>query len=257
MRRLIAVVLLTLSALGVAPAAPGVAQAAAPCAATVHIVSLTFDPQSVQPGQSSVTTTVVRNCTGQSQSFSVMTTARFLGATSGIPAGCPVLDPLPPQQVTLAAGDTWTGTIGYSVFSGCSATALEVTARVADPTGAPLDTATADLPITAPAALCTASYRVIAQWNHGFVAEVTVTNTAGTAINGWTLSFVYGAGQRIASSWNATVTQASGTVDAEAENYNKTIASGASVTFGLVGTWSGTNPAPTTFTLNGAACRAA
>jgi len=256
MRRLIAVALATLAGLAAALTAPAVAQAA-PCAAAVEITALTFDPPQVKPGQSSVATAVVRNCTAQSQTFSAMTTARFLGATGGIPAGCPVVDPLPPRQITLAAGDTWSGTTGYSVFSGCTATALEVTVRVSDPAGAPLDTATSDLPITADAPPCAVSYHVTAQWNHGFVATVTVANTATEAIDGWTLAFSYGAGQRITSAWDATVVQTSGTVDARAESYNAVVSPGASVTFGLVGTWSNANPAPSAFQLNDRACRVA
>jgi hypothetical protein len=254
MRRLIAIALATLSGLTAPLAAPGVVQAA-PCAATVQITSLTFEPPQVTPGQISVANAVVRNCTAQPLTFSVMTTARFLGATSGIPAGCPALDPLPPQQVTLAGSGTWSGATGYSVFSGCTATALEVTVRVTDPAGAPLDTATADLPITAAAPACAVGYRVTAQWNHGFVAQVTITNTAGEPITGWTLGFAYRAGQRVTSAWGATVIQTSGTVSVRAKSYDATIAPGAAVTFGLVGTWSGADPAPEAFTLNGDVCR--
>jgi hypothetical protein len=254
MRKLIAVALAALSGFAAALAAPAVVQAAA-CAGTIQIGSLTFDPPQVTPGQSSRATTVVQNCTSQPQTFSVMTTARFLGTTSGIPAGCPVIDPLPPQQVTLVSSGTWSGSTGYSVFSGCTATALEVTVRVTDPAGTLLDTATADLPITAAAPACAVTYRVAAQWNHGFVAQATITNTANQAITGWTLTFAYSSGQRVTSAWNATVTQTSGTVNASAGNYDATIAPGASVTFRLTGTWSDANPPPQAFTLNGDACR--
>jgi hypothetical protein len=254
MRRLVAIALATLCGLAATAAEPGVAQAAAPCAATVQIASLIFDPPQAKPGQSSMATAVVRNCTAQPQTFSVMTTARFLGATAGIPAGCPVVDPLPPSQVTLAAGGTWSGSTGYSIFSGCTATTLEATVRVTDPAGALLDTATADLSITAATPPCAVSYHVTAQWNRGFVATVTVTDTGTEAITGWTLSFTYSAGQRITSAWEATVSQASSAVNAGAENYNRVIASGGSVAFGLLGRWAGANPTPTAFTLNGTAC---
>src|SRR3954453_21061407 len=107
MRKLIAVAMAALTGLAAALAAPAVVQAAPPCATTIQIDSLTFDPPQVTPGQGSTATVVVRNCTAQPQTFSVMTIARFLGATGGIPAGCPVIDPLPPQQVTLAGGGAW------------------------------------------------------------------------------------------------------------------------------------------------------
>jgi hypothetical protein len=253
MRRLIALALAALCGLASALAAPGGVQAA-PCSAAVQITSLTFNPPQASPGQGSAATVVVRNCAAQQQTFSAMTTARFLGATSGIPAGCPVLDPLPPSQVTLPAGGTWSGTTGYTVFSGCTATVLRVTVRLSDQTGT-LDTATADLPIVAAPPPCAVAYRVTAQWNRGFVAEVTITATA--AVDGWTLAFGYPAGQRVTSSWDATVTQAADVVSAKNLSYDAIIAAGASVRFGLLGTWSGTNAAPVAFTLNGAACRVA
>jgi endoglucanase len=149
----------------------------------------------------------------------------------------------------------WSGTTGYSVFSGCTATALEVTVRVTDPAGPLLDTATTDLAITATAPPCAVNYRVTAQWNHGFVAQVTVTDTATEAITDWTLEFTYNAGQQVTSAWDATFTQASGTINANAMSYDRIIAPGASIHFGLLGTWAGVNPAPEAFTLNGAACR--
>lgn len=257
MRRLIAVALVTLSGLVAPGVAPSAVQAAS-CAATVQITSLTFDPPQVTPGHSSVATAVVRNCTARPQTFSVMTIARFLGSTIGIPPGCPALDPLPPKLVTLAGGAMWSGATGYPVPSGCTATALAVTVRVNGPGGTPLDTATADLAIAAAAPPCAVAYRVTAQWNHGFVAQLTVTDTGAEAITGWTLGFAYRAGQRVTSAWAATVTQVSGnTVSASAMSYNAAIAPGASVTFGLVGTWSDANPAPEAFTLNGAACHVA
>ncbi|MCU7728931.1 cellulose-binding domain-containing protein [Actinoplanes sp. KI2] len=255
MRKLIAVALAALTGLAGALAAPAAVQAA-PCASTIQIDSLTFDPPQVAPGQGSTATVVVHNCTAQPQTFSVMTIARFLGATSGIPAGCPVIDPLPPRQVTLAGDGSWSGSTGYSVFSGCTATTLEVSVSVTDPAGTSLARATADLPIAAAAPPCAVSYRVTSQWDRGFVAQATITNTTGQAINGWTLTFAYSAGQRVTSAWNAAVTQTStGAVSAGALDYNATIAPGASVAFGFLGTWSGSNPAPSAFTLNGAACR--
>jgi Cellulose binding domain len=40
------------------------------------------------------------------------------------------------------------------------------------------------------------------------------------------------------------------------ENYNSTIAAGASTSIGFQGTWTTSNAAPTSFTLNGTACTA-
>lgn len=253
MRRLVATALAALCGLAPALAAPGAAQAAG-CPSPVQITSLTFNPPQITPGQSSTATVEARNCSDQAQTFSVLTTARFLGPTSGIPAGCPVIDPLPPKSVTVPAGGTWTGSTGYATFAGCTATTLEVTARATDSSGTLLDTRTADLPIVAAPPPCAISYQIASQWNGGFLAEITVTDAGPDPIVGWTVGFTFPAGQRVVSAWDATITQAAAAVTAVAKNYNARIAPGASTTFGFIGAWSGSNPAPAAFTLNGAAC---
>ncbi|WP_123788253.1 lytic polysaccharide monooxygenase [Phytoactinopolyspora halophila] len=91
----------------------------------------------------------------------------------------------------------------------------------------------------------------------GFTASVTVTNTGGTDIDGWTLEWDYTAGQTVEEpGWSASVSQSGTTVTAENESWNGTISAGSSVTFGFNGTASsaGDNPAPEEFTLNGMDC---
>ncbi|WP_121159194.1 glycoside hydrolase family 9 protein [Micromonospora pisi] len=94
-------------------------------------------------------------------------------------------------------------------------------------------------------------------WNNGFTGTVTIRNTGSTAINGWSLVYAYTAGQRVTQSWSATVTQAGTTVTATNLSYNGSLAPGASTSFGFNGTHTGSNPRPTTFTLNGATCTVA
>ncbi|TDV47862.1 endo-1,4-beta-xylanase [Actinophytocola oryzae] len=93
----------------------------------------------------------------------------------------------------------------------------------------------------------------------GFSGSVTITNTGTATVNGWTLAFAFPSGQRVSQGWNATWTQASGSANVTATNmsYNGTLSANASVQIGFNGTYSGTNTAPTTFTLNGAACTTA
>ncbi len=90
----------------------------------------------------------------------------------------------------------------------------------------------------------------------GFTATVTVTNTGTAAVNGWTLAFAFPSGQRVSEGWAATWAQAPGSANVTATNlsWNATIASNASVGLGFNGMFSGTNSAPTAFTLNGATC---
>lgn len=91
-------------------------------------------------------------------------------------------------------------------------------------------------------------------WPGGFTANLTIANTGSSAINGWRLTFAFSGDQRIASAWNATVTQTGSTVTATNLNYNAVIAPGASQSFGIQGTWSAGNTSPAGFTVNGASC---
>ncbi|TDB66104.1 cellulose binding domain-containing protein, partial [Micromonospora sp. KC721] len=92
-------------------------------------------------------------------------------------------------------------------------------------------------------------------WDTGFTANITVTNTGTTTVSGWTLAFTFpSGGQKVGQGWSATYTQTGTAVTATNLPYNGTLAPRASTSFGFNGTHTGTNPKPTTFTLNGAPC---
>ncbi|MEU8620529.1 glycoside hydrolase family 9 protein [Streptomyces sp. NPDC048623] len=105
-----------------------------------------------------------------------------------------------------------------------------------------------------PTAACAVTYTVNNVWNTGFTATVTVENTGPTAVDGWQLSWAYPAGQRVTSAWNATATQNGTSVTARDAGWNRSIAPGATVSFGFQGSHTGANPAPTAFALNGGTC---
>jgi predicted carbohydrate-binding protein with CBM5 and CBM33 domain len=119
-----------------------------------------------------------------------------------------------------------------------------------------------DAPFTTPATDpepepgdCTVAYNVTSQWSPGFQASVTITNTSNAGINGWELEWSYANGQQVTQLWNGTRTQTGGDVTVTPTTWNQNIgANGGSVNFGFLGTWSGSNPEPTEFLLNGAAC---
>jgi hypothetical protein len=102
------------------------------------------------------------------------------------------------------------------------------------------------------ATACTVDYAV-SGWSAGYTAEVKVTNN-GAPVTSWTLSWTYAGNQAVTSAWNATVSQAGATVTATPAAFNSTLATGASASFGLQGTYAGTNAAPTEFTFNGVSC---
>ena len=106
------------------------------------------------------------------------------------------------------------------------------------------------------AAGCRVDYTVASQWQGGFTAGVTVTNL-GDPVNGWQLTWTFGAGQTITQAWNAAVTRSGAAVTATNFSYNATIATNAAVNFGFNGSWTGTNPTPTGFVLNGIECTGA
>ncbi|GGM27427.1 glycoside hydrolase family 9 protein [Micromonospora yangpuensis] len=92
-------------------------------------------------------------------------------------------------------------------------------------------------------------------WSNGFTATVTVTNTGTTALTSWNLVFTFpSTGQKVQQAWSATVNQSGTTVTATSLSYNGALAPGASTSFGFNGTHTGTNPRPTSFTLNGTPC---
>ena len=102
---------------------------------------------------------------------------------------------------------------------------------------------------------CHIGYTITNQWTPGFQVALSIGNTSTTAINGWTLSWTFANGQTVTQLWNGAETQSGPTVTVTNLNYNASIPAGSSYNdAGFTGTWSGTNPIPTAFTLNGVQC---
>jgi endoglucanase len=101
---------------------------------------------------------------------------------------------------------------------------------------------------------CSAAYSLTNSWSGGFQAQIVLTNTGTSALSPWTLSFSFGGDQQIGSLWDATYTQAGQAVTVTPQSYDATIAAGSSVTVGFTGTYTSSDAAPATFTVNGTAC---
>ncbi|WP_433796879.1 cellulose binding domain-containing protein [Actinoplanes sp. CA-252034] len=113
-------------------------------------------------------------------------------------------------------------------------------------------TAAVALPAAA-AAGCAVKYTVTSQWQGGFGADVAVTNL-GDPLTGWTLTWNWPAGQSVTQAWNTTLTQSGSAVTARNAAFNGAVATNGTVSFGFNGAWTGGNPAPASFALNGVAC---
>lgn len=110
-------------------------------------------------------------------------------------------------------------------------------------------------PSTSPtSAPCTVTYKTN-DWGSGFTADVTIANGTSTAVNGWTLVFAFAGNQKITNAWNGTVTQSGTRVTAQNASWNGAIpANGGTAGFGFQASYSGSNAAPSAFTLNGTPC---
>ena len=109
------------------------------------------------------------------------------------------------------------------------------------------------LPASAAAAGCSVNYAVSSQWQGGFGANVSITNL-GDPLTGWTLTWSFSAGQTVTQAWNTTLTQSGSAVTAKNVSYNGSVATNGTVSFGFNGSSPGSNPAPTSFAVNGVAC---
>jgi len=101
---------------------------------------------------------------------------------------------------------------------------------------------------------CQVVYSTQSQWAGGFVAGITVTNTGGSAISGWTLKFTFPGDQQITDTWNGSSSQSGENVTITNASYNGAIAAGGNASLGFQGTWTNSDAAPTSFTLNGTTC---
>ncbi len=157
------------------------------------------------------------------------------------------ITPVPPTN-TPTTGPTTTPTTGPTATPTTGPTATPTTGPTATPTTGPTATPT---PITTGG--CRVSYATN-QWPGGFTGNLTITNTGSSAINGWSLVFTFPGSQQVTQGWNGVFTQSGSKVTVTNASWNGTLAANSSVNPGFNGSWSGSNPAPTSFQLNGKTC---
>lgn len=158
--------------------------------------------------------------------------------------------------MTVSSGSAYIIQADGQVISSSSPTPTPTPAQTPTPTPGHTPTPTSTpgqtpTPTATSGGNASVSYAVTNQWPGGFGASITITNTGSTAINGWTLIFSFSAGQQVTQGWNGTFSQSGSQVTVTNLSYNGSIAPGASVSLGFNGSWTTSNPSPTSFTLNG------
>ena len=53
---------------------------------------------------------------------------------------------------------------------------------------------------------CSVAYSVPSQWQTGFTGDIKISNSGGTAVEGWNLGFGFPSGQELAGGWNGVFT---------------------------------------------------
>ena len=91
-------------------------------------------------------------------------------------------------------------------------------------------------------------------WGGGFSATVTLTNTGAAAWAGWTLAFAFPGNQKVTQGWSGQWSQTGAQVTATNQSWNGSVAPGGTVSLGFNGSYSGSNPRPAAFTVNGTTC---
>ncbi|GAA2658747.1 cellulase family glycosylhydrolase [Paractinoplanes durhamensis] len=109
-------------------------------------------------------------------------------------------------------------------------------------------------PASAATTGCSVKYQVSGSWQGGFQGDIAITNL-GDAISSWSLGFDFPTTtQTVTQGWGGVFAQSAAHVTVTNAAWNGALGSNATTSVGFIGSWSGTNPVPAAFTLNGVAC---
>ncbi|WUJ23963.1 protein kinase [Micromonospora sp. NBC_00389] len=104
------------------------------------------------------------------------------------------------------------------------------------------------------AAPCEVAYALRADSGKDFAAELTLTNTGGSELRDWTMSFTFPGQQTVTKAEPTPVHQQGRTVLIRPAAQRATLAPGAAEKLTLAGKYSGANPLPVEFRLGDATC---
>lgn len=108
-----------------------------------------------------------------------------------------------------------------------------------------------------PPPACAVQFTMQSQWSGGFTAAIAITNLSTSPLSPWSLSWTFASGQRVTQGWDGTYSQSGSQVTVTPASWNESIDPGATLSTGFNGAFRRSNPAPTSFTLNGVACTTA
>jgi endo-1,4-beta-xylanase len=129
-------------------------------------------------------------------------------------------------------------------------------AGATEPPVSPAATATIGPTAGPPVITCRIGYAIGGQWPGGFQGEIRISNTGATPITAWTLRWSFPDGQRITQLWYGSFTQLGPDVAVHHAPWGSMIPPGGSVGLGFLGSWTGANGPPPSFTLNDLPCAA-
>src|SRR6266568_3970970 len=132
---------------------------------------------------------------------------------------------------------------GASLAAAAASAATAAAGRAAAPPGA----------LAAASSVCQVTYTVNSDWGTGFSIAINITNN-GPAITSWTLGYAYAGNQKIAQGWSGNWSQSGENITVTNASWNGSLATGGSTQIGANFSYTGTNTAPTVFTLNGGTC---
>ncbi len=183
--------------------------------------------------------------------------------TAGTPVSVQVhaTDSAPGQTLTygatgLPAGLSINSATGLISGTPSAATSSTVTVTATDTTGASGSAAfTWTIGGVSGGGTCHVTYTTTSQWPGGFTANVVIGNTGTSPVSGWTLAFTFGGDQKITNAWNdGSFTQSGENVSITNASYNGTIAPDGTTSVGFQRTWTNSDAAPASFTVNDVAC---
>jgi hypothetical protein len=143
------------------------------------------------------------------------------------------------EEAPANSSDAWTTAesappITTTTGTTTTTTTTTTTDVVTTTTTAVRTTTTTTTKQAAPRPGCAATYTVVNSWPGGHQVDITVRNTGPTTIRGWSTAFSMAGSQQVTNPWNAVVNQYGRQVVAVNQNYNGSLAPGASTSWGAI-----------------------